>query len=272
LLRLLPRLGAQRIDGGFELIAIDSSSSDRSVELLEQAGAHVERIAQSEFGHGKTRNALARLSRGEFLVFLSQDALPEGERFLAELTRAFEDELTAGSAARILPHEDDDPLTARTALALPDASDRARVFQGNSQDVIFNDVASSMRRAAWMRVPFPELPFGEDLAWARAALAEGWRLRFSPQALVRHAHRYSPRQAFERYKVDAAFQREFSGRSVRPSALSVLKGVAYELREDWRHVKRRGGPFSSLWRAPLLRSAQVLGQYVGARSSSGLPR
>jgi hypothetical protein len=51
------------------------------------------------------------------LVFLSQDAVPRDKGFLSALASAFDDPKVAGAYARILPREDDDPLTARTVLS-----------------------------------------------------------------------------------------------------------------------------------------------------------
>lgn len=262
--RLLPVLAAQRVRGGFELRAIDSDSSDRTRWMLRRAGAWVERIERREFRHGPTRNRLAEGARGEVLVFLSQDALPEGEDALERLVAALEDPSVAGATARLLPHPQDDPLTARTVLAAPEASAEPRVFGPGDEDLFFHDVASALRAAVWRRHPFPDVPFGEDLAWARAVVAAGHRVAFVPGCVVRHAHAYTPGPAFERYRVDAAYRRREWGQRVRPDLVSVARGVAYELREDWRHVRRHGG-WPHLLRAPALRGAQVLGQYFGSR-------
>ena len=43
--RLLPRLEAQELEGGVELLATDSSSTDGSPELLREHGAIVETIS-----------------------------------------------------------------------------------------------------------------------------------------------------------------------------------------------------------------------------------
>src|SRR5262245_43495399 len=96
LARLLPALARQKLDRAIELVAVDSSSRDRTRELLAQHGFQVERIEQREFGHGRTRNQLARLARAPLLVFLSQDAVPQGDDFVARLIGPFEDERTAG--------------------------------------------------------------------------------------------------------------------------------------------------------------------------------
>ncbi len=266
LARLLPALAQQELDGDVEKLAIDSSSSDATRELLTRAGFRVTTISRSEFGHGRTRNELARAARAPLLVFLSQDALPQGADFLARLIAPFEDERTAGVYARVLPHEDDDPLTRRSVLDAPEASQVALTHEPRAPaaSVRFNDVASAVRASVLRELPFPDVAFGEDVAWGRAACASGWRLRFEPRALVRHAHRYGMRGAYERYRVDAAFHRELDGRRLRPSMWSVLRGTAYELSRDFAFVREHGGA-AHLLRAPFLRAAQVLGQYAGSR-------
>jgi rhamnosyltransferase len=275
--RLLPMLARQRVDGGSEIRAVDSDSRDRSRELLVAAGASVTRIARSEFRHGATRNLAARESTAEFIVFLSQDALPHDEAFVANLVRAFDDPRVAGAYARILPHPDDDPLTARTALVAPEARGEAEtreLFAGRTLASLapaersalcaFNNVASAIRRSVFAELPFPDLAFGEDSAWAARALEAGWRIRFTPESVVYHAHRYTPRAAFARYKIDAEFQRTVHGHVLRPTLASALRGIAYEMKRDVRYVLDHGGALHLL-RSPGLRAAQVLGQYVGSR-------
>ncbi|MDP6539013.1 MAG: glycosyltransferase [Planctomycetota bacterium] len=274
--RLLPALAAQRLDGGVELVAVDSDSEDGTRELLESAGARVVRIDAAAFRHGPTRNLCAEQARGELLVFLSQDALPDGDRFLGELLAPFDDPRVAGTCARILPHAGDDPLTARTVLSLPEAgggegadeaTELASADAGDPAALRFNNVASAVRAQVLRELPFPDVGFGEDCAWAEDVLAAGHRLYFCPSSIARHAHAYSSREAFRRYRTDAAFQRERWGRRVRPDLLSVARGFLHEVREDLRFLARNrpGSRWRHTFRSPLLRGAQVLGQYLGSR-------
>lgn len=276
--RLLPALLAQRRWQECELCVIDSSSSDCTRQILRARGARVQRIERSQFRHGATRNQLVGLAKAEHCVFLSQDALPVGSDFLDELLRPLSDARVAGVTARVLPHPEDDPLTARTVLAAPEAASESKVHelpQGHAtwpEDPLqrgellrFNNVASCLRRSVLLELPFPDVPFGEDVAWAARVLSRGWRTAFAAKAVVQHAHRYTPTQAFERYRVDAVFQRRTHGLRVRPNLYSVLRGIAYEMREDLRHLSREGGMIANLWRSPALRVAQVVGQYCGSR-------
>jgi rhamnosyltransferase len=280
---LLPALASQEVPGGIEIRAVDSSSSDSSRDLLERAGAHVSLIPQREFRHGATRNLAAREALGEILVFLSQDAEPADRFALARLADAFEDPRVAGAYARLLPRPEDDPLTARTVLDLPEASAEPRLQELDgavahrrsprvrAELARFNDVAGAIRASVFREIAFPDVRFGEDSAWAARALAAGWRIRFTPESVFFHAHRYGPRGAFERYRADAAFLREVHGWRVRPGLFSLARGIAHEVREDLAYLARTRprGAWRHALRSPCLRGAQVLGQYAGSRGPLG---
>jgi len=280
--RLLPRLEAQIVEGGMEVLVTDSSSTDGSAEVLEAHGVPYETIPQPEFRHGRTRNELAARAQGEVLVFLSQDALPEGPDFLASLVGAFEDERVAGVYGRILPPAEEDPLTARTVLRQPEASEEAETRDldetGPVWDLLpaerarwlhFNNVASAIRAEVFKTLPFPDVPFGEDFAWAARALSAGHRIRFVPQAVVHHAHSYSARGAFERNRIDAAFHSQIHDYRLRPNLASVLRGYLFEVREDWRFLGDRGQRWPWIFRSLTLRGGQILGQYWGSRGWGG---
>jgi len=284
LARLLPALAAQELDGELEIVAIDSSSTDDSRELLTAAGADVEVIPKAEFRHGPTRNRAAARARGRFLVFLSQDAEPSDEHFVRHLVTPFDATDGAGPIAgvyaRVLPRPDDDPLTRRTVLAAPEAGDEPvvrRLPEGvglgalssaeRSAFLRFNNVASAIERATFERFPFPDVPFGEDFAWARNVLEAGLAIAFEPSAVAYHAHAYRARQAFRRYRTDAAFHRAAHEHRVRPTLVSALRGWLFEMRADARYLTHADDATLGSWlRSPLLRGAQVLGQYVGSRA------
>ncbi len=276
--RLLPALRAQTGLGEFEIVMLDSQSSDGTPELLRTEGVRFESIPQAEFGHGSARNRLAHMAEGEVLVFLSQDALPVGNDCLACLIAPLEEARVAGTWARNVPHPGDDALTARSLLESGEASETSRrvglepgVVLGDlepAQRVAltrFNNVASAMRRETHAEIPFPDVPFGEDSAWAARALSSGRDLCYVAEAVVRHAHRYGPQSAFRRYEQDARFLREVHGLVVRPSLWSVARGWLFEMRADGRYLRRFGGSWRDWLRSPVLRLGQVLGQWRGSR-------
>ncbi|MDE0896873.1 MAG: glycosyltransferase [Planctomycetota bacterium] len=277
--KLLAAIASQELDGEVEIIAFDSGSSDGTVQLLEQAGALVTKIDKAEFSHGGTRNRIAAAASGEFLVFFSQDVLPEGTDYLAKLLEPFVDVRVAGVCARVLPFAGCDPLTARTVLDLPEASTESSVRDLDKIGPVwavgpierinylrFNNVASAARADVFRVFPFPEVSFGEDFAWAARVLTAGYKISFCAECVVYHGHRYSPRQAYRRYRTDAAFHLAAHGWNMRPSLLSVVRGVFFELLADVGYLRDSNWKgATSLLRAPALRLAQVWGQYKGSR-------
>ena len=68
-----------------EIIVIDSESTDDTRRIAREMGACVMQVRRAEFNHGRTRNIAASQARGDFLVFLTQDALPVDEHLIREL-------------------------------------------------------------------------------------------------------------------------------------------------------------------------------------------
>src|SRR5215471_20318799 len=69
----------------FEVLVVDSGSTDATLEIVRRYPARIEQIPPEAFHHARTRNAVASLARGEFLVFLSQDAIPASDSWLVSL-------------------------------------------------------------------------------------------------------------------------------------------------------------------------------------------
>ena len=57
--RILTALREQKIDGEFEVMVIDSGSTDATLDIVsDYPEVRLHEIKNSEFGHGKTRNHL----------------------------------------------------------------------------------------------------------------------------------------------------------------------------------------------------------------------
>ena len=71
---------SQKVDFNFEILLIDSSSTDNSLINVEKdERISIYKINQSDFQHGKTRNLAVTLSKGEYVAFLTQDAIPSNQ-------------------------------------------------------------------------------------------------------------------------------------------------------------------------------------------------
>lgn len=209
LVALMQVILRQRTTFPFEVLIIDSSSTDDSVAsaLRLPAPAHVtvrlHRLPQSEFQHGRTRNLGASLTSGQFLIFTVQDALPLGTHWLQELVGRLESSTAAGGYARQVARQNADPLLKRRLAhwTPPLPSPQIQQISADQWEEMtpverldvsrFDNVCSVMRRESWQRRPFRELPFAEDLAWGIETVRAGQSLLYIPGSVVIHSHRRS---------------------------------------------------------------------------------
>jgi rhamnosyltransferase len=202
--QLLPALFSQCAAPTFEVIAVDSGSSDGTLELLSAFPVRIEQISPRDFHHARTRNYAASLAQGKILVFLSQDAIPASDAWLTSLALNFEDPKVGAVYGRQVPKrgasvEREDALDAvyGEAKLVKDGS------SGNSMGYRFyhfSDANAAIRRDVWDAERFPEqLKVFEDLGIAKRILDRGWKIVYEPKAMVFHSHRHTAMGLFKRY-------------------------------------------------------------------------
>lgn len=261
--RQLVALAAQRWDRPWDLWVVDSGSTDATLAILEAHAPSfpvpvtVRSIHQAEFDHGDTRNLLATLSDGDLLVYLTQDAIPLGEDWLARLAANFDDPAVGAASCRNVHRPDAHPLTKVASAADPGyAAERREVrwpdpetaaaLSPHERRVLcnFNDVASAIRRELWERHPFPRTWFGEDLLMARALLQGGWTVVYEAQAAVEHSHDYDADACWERGRIDGRFCAEwmdYVGVASRSDARALTRRLADQDAAALRNAGH-GGP------------------------------
>lgn len=216
---LLTALKRETRDIPAEILIVDSSSEDDTIEMARKAGVHVEVIPRSEFGHGRTRNWAASRTSAPFVAFLTEDALPL-EGWLSRLLAPFDDPLVAGVYGRQLPRPGAYAFeAARIRRAFPawrrvhaadfEAPGDAAAYA--TAGLPFSNVNSCIRHTVLESLPFPEVDFAEDARWAAEAVRRGHRIAYEPLARVLHSH------SREKY-ISRARQRE-AFRALGPSAL-----------------------------------------------------
>ena len=256
---------AQETAEPFEVVVIDSGSTDGSVQRVRaEPRVRLVQIAPGEFQHGRTRNLAMASTAAELVAFLTQDAVPAGRGWLAAFERFMDAHPeAAGAFGHQVPHAHADPLEAWevashfesfrggpvTFRAPPEGQplaphERARVHY-------FSNVNSCIRRSAWQRVPFPEIDFGEDQAWAHAAQRAGMATGYAAEAVVRHSHDYGALALFGRRYDEARFMRRQFG---------------YALGGSLGQAVRTARAHTGLYRAQLEKGAKLAG---GAHARPG---
>lgn len=246
--RLLPALFSQRSVPPFEVIALDSGSTDGTTNLLRQFSLRLVEISPAAFHHARTRNLAASLATGEILVFLSQDAFPADDYWLRNLISSFDDPRVGAVYGRQLPHE----------RSVTERRDTFDVLYGTHRFVKdpahrnglgyrfyhFSDVNAAILRSVWEATRFPEdLKVFEDLGIAKLILDRGWKIVYEPEAAVFHSHNHNTLGLFRRY-FDIGYTLKLLKIWDAPGTRSSLR------RDAWKMLKKKLRPVDDSGRRP----------------------
>lgn len=188
-----------------EILVVDSASEDDTVSIASQhALVRVISIQRSDFDHGGTRDLALRQSSGDFVLFMTQDALPTDERYIEHLVAPFANESIAAVGGRQVAYPDARPYEqAVRAFNYPTSE---RVWDGTDiarlgvRAYLISDVCAAYRRSAYLAVGGFDHPImtNEDMLMAQKLLQAGYKLAYSGNASVYHSHHFTLRQEYRR--------------------------------------------------------------------------
>ncbi|MEA3213417.1 MAG: hypothetical protein QOE70_6474 [Chthoniobacter sp.] len=277
---LLPRILSQQTRDTIEFVAIDSGSTDASVDVLREFGATVWSIDPRSFNHGLTRAFAASKARGSVFVFVNQSATPADEHWLANLVAALDgDPLIAGVCSRTQVRPEADLLTAkdvprdynssleRQIRSITDfAAYRALSHQALRALVNFHSMSAAIRPEVFAKIPFRKVTIGEDILWAKEVLEAGYKIQHEPSSVILHSHNYSHFELLQRCFDDGIANHEIVGRDFADHEL--IGRIFWHAKDDWRYLDELGcfqGDELEWWRMTSLlrRTAQHVGDWLG---------
>lgn len=211
--RVLEAVFNQKTSYKYEVICVDSGSSDNTLDIIAKYPVKLYQIPASEFGHGKTRNFGASKGSGDYIVFITQDALPASDVWLQNFIDAMKlDPDIAGGFGIHYPYPDCNIIDKRdlkshfegfgtdnTIFQLTD-KERYEQDEGYRQFLaFFSDNNSCLRRDIWEKYPYEDVEFAEDQKWARKIVELGYKKVYCPYAPVYHSHNYDLHSYLGRY-------------------------------------------------------------------------
>jgi rhamnosyltransferase len=201
--RLLTAVESQDFAGNFEILIIDSGSSDATLDVI---GTHpavkLVEIPGSEFGHGKTRNLAAKLARGKYVAYLSHDAIPTDTHWLTNITAPLNPagldcvgvvgkHVARANCSPLLKYEIEGVFRACGPVGETTVIDGSlsKAHELTPGELFYSDVNSATRREFLLNViAYRDVNYSEDMAFARDLLEAGYRKAYSATAVVEHSN------------------------------------------------------------------------------------
>jgi rhamnosyltransferase len=234
----LPALITQNYTN-WELIVVDSGSTDGSVDLIRKMQPkHFIQIESRDYNPSRVMNNGMCLAESAYCIFLNADATPQGNNWLRPLATALFDYKTAAVFGRQIPRPD-----CRAAFVC----DYERCFGPNRESAhwkhFFSMVSSGVRKDVWAKRGFLEkLQYAEDYEYTLWCKQRGYHVFYCEDSLVMHSHNYTPQQTYKRSFGDSrALAASWDG---DPNYYNWLHGVFLgwisDVQRDFLFCMRRG--------------------------------
>ncbi|HET8944155.1 MAG TPA: glycosyltransferase family 2 protein [Dehalococcoidia bacterium] len=180
---VIERIQAQVVPFDYEVLVVDSGSTDGSDEAAVAAGWRVIRIPPTDFRFGPTRDFAFSHAHGDLIVTISQDVVPLSDNWLEVMCRPFEKEgADAVQMWAVLP----EPVTffwEKAGLFYYTREIRRWLRQ---YGIGLSCHCLAVRREVWQRYGFGEALMSEDKV-LQARMAQGnCKVVVVPELMVEH--------------------------------------------------------------------------------------
>lgn len=276
--RQLDMLVSQTVEA--EILVIDSGSTDGTCSLVRDRADRVRllEIPQASFDHGGTRDHALRQSNGEYVCFLTYDAIPTDERYLEKLLSGFSEPDIAAVFGRQIAYPDAKEYEKLTRQF--NYPDQPRIWREDDiplygvKAYFFSNVCSVYRRKDYLAAGGFDAPIlsNEDMMMAAKLLHAGYALAYIPDAAVYHSHHYSLQKEFQRNvrigKVIEQYRERLYGERTDAEGWRMVRFVSRELIRQ----RRFGELFDFYVRVIVRFAGNRIGKYNAGKSKIILER
>lgn len=162
-------------------------------------------IKKSEFDHGGTRNRAAAMCDCDYIVLLTQDAIPADEHLIENLIQPFlEDEEVCAAYGRQMADWKDNPVEAYTRIFNYPKESRIKSKEDLStlgiKTFFCSNVCSAYRKSVYDSMGgFPlHTIFNEDMIFASRLIENDKKIAYAADAKVWHWHNYTAKEQLKR--------------------------------------------------------------------------
>lgn len=208
-------LQRQLFNEKYEIIVVDSGSTDGALEYCKTQKVKVISITPENFNYAYALNKGASVSKGEYLIRLSGDCIPLGRNWLCEIMAGFIDGKVGGVFGKY-------SISGRAGYGYPDywpkwmfpnkvvrysikpflfmGAQISHLLIGNPKVFEFTGGCCAVRKSIWENRHFNErLIAGEDAEYSWYLHLIGYDVVYNPKIESLHEHRINLAKTYKNY-------------------------------------------------------------------------
>lgn len=231
-----------------EILVVDSASEDKTIELVQKhKGVRLLQIDRQDFNHGTTRDLALRKTSGDFVCFLTQDAVPVSDDYLKQLVAPMVDDSDiALVSGKQLPKADarrfEQLVRGFNYPDSPSVRSKCDLEKLGIKTFFASDACSAYRRTAYLECGgFDHVNTNEDMLMAARLIASGMKVAYEPRAEVYHSHNLTPSQQFARNRAVGFFLETHADDLMQASEIGeggrLVKAVSSQLLREGNLVE-----------------------------------
>ena len=255
--KLLHGLSQQSIQD-FEVILVDSGSTDGTIEIAQEFGVEeIVYIDPEEFSFGRALNYGCEAASGEFCVIASAHVYPKRDDWLEELLAKFEQDVALVYGKQ----RGNDVTTFAENQIFKQWFPKHDIER---QDHPFcNNANAAIRRDIWKEYPYDEQLTGlEDVDWAKRVQKDGYDISYASEAEIIHVHDETAEEVFNRYRREA-----YAHKQIMPtqsfSLLDFVRLSVTNILSDYKTALQQDVLLENILEVPKFRLLQFWGTHRG---------
>lgn len=182
---------------------------ERFKELINLSNVKVIHISEDEFDHGRARNEAAKFCESDYLLFLTDDAIPYDKHMCEEMIKSFDKYSTANSKVAVVYArqiaKSDAKLKERYVREFnyPDydvIKEKSKEKELGIKNYYCSNVCAMYDRDIFNKLGcFEEdIILNEDTFYVYNAINKGYKVVYASHAKVLHSHNLSYKEQFSR--------------------------------------------------------------------------